>query len=142
MKIIKVCEGRGVVKKTGSKKRNTIDMRRILGSRWTSVEIREGHRQYECSETRGSKSNQNLELRMSNCCGPEERRVHLWIPHEELRDKSVWRQGWTTLKEIKQANRGALVDARICFLCKGMKVVECDECHGTGKVGLQQVLYD
>ena len=121
---------------------NTVNVDRIVGSRWTSVEIMEGHRHYVCSETRGSKKKNNLELRMSNSCGPEEKRVHLWIKSEELRSKDIWRQGWVTLDDIRKANRGALIDAKICFRCKGAKVVTCEECNGVGKVGLNPVIYD
>lgn len=143
--IFKVCEGKGVIRATGQKKYNSVDINRIVGSRWTSVEICHGHRQFECSQIQGSNkknSSNPLEFRMSNCCGPNEKRVHIWITLEELRNKSIWRQGWTTLEDIKSANRGALHDAKICFLCKGNKILKCDECDGTGQVGTQQVLHD
>jgi len=139
---MQVCEGRGIVRATGNRKKNMVQLDRIVKSRWTSTEIREGHRHYVCTEKRGSKKKQNLELRMSNSCGPEEQRVHLWVSLDEVKQKSIWRQGWVTLEDIRIADRGALVDAKICFLCKGTKVVTCDECGGTGKVGTQQVLYD
>merc|ERR1712232_693250 len=98
------CEGRGIIRATGSRKRNSINTDRIVGSRWTSVEILEGHRHYVCSEIRGSKKKKNLQLRMSNSCGPKEDRVHLWIGLEEMKSKSIWRQGWVTLQEIKMAD--------------------------------------
>ena len=140
-----VCEGRGYVAATGSRKKNTVDMRRVVGSRWTSVETRCGHRQYTVSETRGSKKNKNLELRMSNCCGPEEKRVHIWVEYEELRSKQMWRAGWTTLKEVKlsgKLNNGVLLDMAPCFRCKGELVVTCMECGGVGTIENHHVLYD
>jgi hypothetical protein len=79
---------------------------------------------------------------MSNSCGPEEERVHLWIPEKEIRDKSVWRLGWLTLDEIRQADSGPLIDAKICFRCKGEKILSCVECEGRGKIGYNQPLYD
>ena len=129
-----VCEGRGLIRATGPTKYNRIDLSRMIGSRWTSVEIREGHRQYTVSETRGSPKQKNaMQVRMSNCCGPEEERVHIWISMEELRNKNVWRVGWTTLQDIKLANHGALIDVAACFRCKGDRVCDCDECGGVGK---------
>jgi hypothetical protein len=95
-----VCEGRGVIRKTGTRKRNALNIKRAVGSRWTSVEIRSGHRHYVCSEVRGSKKKKNLELRMSNSCGPEEKRVHLWRPEDEIRNKMEWRMGWETLVSL------------------------------------------
>merc|ERR1712087_929508 len=56
-----VCEGRGVIRATGNRKRNSVNTNKIVGSRWTSREILEGHRHYVCSETRGSKKKENLQ---------------------------------------------------------------------------------
>jgi hypothetical protein len=78
---------------------------------------------------------------MSNTCGPEERRVHLWIPEDEIRDKRAWRMGWVTLEEIRMANRGPLIDSKLCFRCKGERVLSCIECDGKGKTGYHQQLY-
>ena len=140
-----VCNGSGFVAATGHKKRNTVDMKRVIGSRWTSVETRCGHRQYTVSEMRGSKKKKNLEFRLSNCCGPEEKRVHLWIPFDELRSKSMWRAGWTTLNTIKKSkelNNGVLIDMAVCFRCKGEGTVTCDTCNGVGTIYNHHVLYD
>lgn len=137
-----VCEGRGVTRATGPRKRNTVNPDRIVGSRWTAVEIREGWRHYICAETKGSRKKNNFEVRMTNSCGPEEKRVNLWIPEKEIRDKNIWRSGWLTLDEIRQADFGPLIDAKICFRCKGGKILPCVECEGKGKIGFNQPLYD
>jgi len=50
-----VCAGRAVTKATGNRKRNALNVERVVGSRWTSVEIREGHRHYVCTESKGSR---------------------------------------------------------------------------------------
>jgi len=136
-----VCDGRAVTKATGHRKRNTLNVNRVVGSRWTSVEIREGWRQFECTELSGSRKKKNFEVRMSNTCGPEEHRVHLWIPEDEIRDKRAWRMGWVTLEEIRMANRGPLIDSKVCFRCKGERVLSCIECDGKGKTGYHQQLY-
>jgi len=44
-----------VTKATGNRKRNALNVERVVGSRWTSVEIREGHRHYVCTESKGSR---------------------------------------------------------------------------------------
>lgn len=140
-----VCDGRAVVAATGHKKRNTVDMNRVISSRWTSVETRCGHRQYIVSEMRGSKKKKNLEFRMSNCCGPEEERVHIWISFDELRSKDMWRAGWTTFEEIKKSrvlNNGVLIDMAVCFRCKGQRIVTCMECNGIGKIENHHVVFD
>lgn len=140
-----VCEGKGLLPATGHAQKFNRIHQPILGSRWTSVLIREGHRQYTVSETRGSPKKGNkkdMQFRMSNCCGPEEERVHIWITLQELRDKNVWRAGWTSLQDIIMADHGTLLDIKECFRCKGERVCECIECGGVGKVGLQQILFD
>ena len=159
-----VCDGKGVIRKTGNRKRNSLNVSRVVGSRWTSVEIRSGHRHYVCSEIKGSKKKKNLELRMSNSCGPEEKRVHLWITENEIRNKMEWRMGWVTLvsymswssmvrnvvphlftpekEEIQKADKGPLLDIKECFLCKGQRIIKCAECNGKGKIGYNQPLYD
>ena len=137
-----VCDGRGVTKATGHRKRNALNVSRAVGSRWTSVEIREGHRHYVCSEARGTRKKENFEMRMSNSCGPEEKRVHLWIAEEEMRNKFAWRMGWVTFEEIKMADKGPLIDAKACFRCKGGCVIKCVECDGKGKLGYHQQLFD
>jgi hypothetical protein len=85
--------------------------------------------------------NQNFEVRMSNSCGPEENRVHLWTLENEIRDKRAWRMGWVTLEEIRMADKGPLIDAKVCFRCKGERVLNCIECDGKGKTGYHQQLY-
>lgn len=50
-----VCDGRAITRATGHRKRNSLDANRIVGSHWTSVEIREGHRHYVCTESKGSR---------------------------------------------------------------------------------------
>ena len=50
-----VCDGRAVTQATGHRKRNALNVNRVVGSRWTSVEIREGWRQFECTELSGSR---------------------------------------------------------------------------------------
>lgn len=131
-----ICEGKGHLPATGHAQRYNKIHQPIVGSRWTSVLIREGHRQYTVSETKGSPKKGNkkdMQVRMSNCCGPEEDRVHIWITLQELRDKNVWRAGWTTLQDIIMADHGALLDIKECFRCKGETVVECPECGGIGQ---------
>lgn len=131
-----VCEGKGHLPATGHAQKYNKIHQPIIGSRWTSVLIREGHRQYIVSETRGSPKKGNkkdMQVRMSNCCGPEEERVHIWITLQELRDKNIWRAGWTTLQDIIMADHGALLDIKECFRCKGEAVVECSECSGVGQ---------
>jgi len=78
---------------------------------------------------------------MSNSCGPEEDRVNLWIYEEEVRDKQAWRMGWVTLEEIRMAEKGPLIDAKVCFRCKGDRVLKCTDCDGKGKTGYHQQLY-
>jgi len=137
-----VCQGSGMTRATGQRRRNTVNPTRIAGSRWTSVEIRAGHRHYVCMESRGSRKKNNLELRMTNSCGPEEDRVDLWIPEEELRDKMSWRMGWVTMQEIEDANEGPLIDAKVCFRCKGSRILSCQECFGRGKLGYFQAIHN
>mmetsp|Transcript_24115 Transcript_24115/g.27922 ORF Transcript_24115/g.27922 Transcript_24115/m.27922 type:complete len:263 (+) Transcript_24115:179-967(+) len=137
-----VCEGKGVTRATGNRKRNALNPARVVGSRWTAVEIRHGHRHYIASEIKGSRKKKSLEIRMSNSCGPEEKRVHIWITEEEIRNKAAWRMGWVTLEEIILADKGPLIDAKTCFLCKGHQIIKCVECDGKGKQGYHQVLYD
>ena len=137
-----VCEGVGLVRATGQRKRNTVNIDRIVGSRWTSVEIRCGHRHYVCDEIKGSRKKKNLSIRMTNSCGPEEERVNLWIEEEELKNKFIWRAGWITLEEIINADKGPLLDEKVCFRCKGDRIIKCAECDGKGKLGFNQVLYD
>lgn len=137
-----VCDGRAITRATGHRKRNSLDADRVVGSHWTSVEIREGHRHYVCTESKGSRKKKNFQVRMSNSCGPEETRVHLWITEDEIRDKASWRMGWVTLEEIRMADSGPLIDAKICFRCKGERVLKCIECDGKGKLGYHQRIYD
>ncbi len=137
-----VCDGRGVIRATGHRKRNALNINRVNGSRWTAVVIRSGHRHYVVSEIRGSRKKKNLELRMSNSCGPEEKRVHLWVSEDEIRNKDCWRMGWVTLEEILMADKGPLIDAKVCFRCKGERILKCFECDGTGMKGHHQILHD
>jgi hypothetical protein len=143
-----ICEGKGHLPATGHAQKYNKIHQPIVGSRWTSVLIREGHRQYTVSETKGSPKKGNkkdMQVRMSNCCGPEEDRVHIWITLQELRDKNVWRAGWTTLQDIIMADHGALLDIKECFRCKGSTVVECPDCGGIGQgtqIFLERIYHD
>jgi tryptophan-rich hypothetical protein len=137
-----VCEGRGVVRATGHRKRNSFNVDKLVHSQWSSVEVYNGHRHHTVVETRGSKRKGNLEIRMRNCCGPQE---DFWIPEEELRDKRVWRMGWLTLDDILKAgerNGGVLIDARICFRCKGERILLCVDCDGKGQIPNYEPLHE
>jgi len=46
-----VCAGRAVTKATGHRKRNALNVERVVGSRWASVESRGGWTQFECAES-------------------------------------------------------------------------------------------
>lgn len=129
-----VCQGRGVVRATGQRKRNSFIVDRLVHSQWSSVEVYNGHRHHTVVETRGSKRKGTLEIRMRNCCGPQD---DFWIAEEELRDKQIWRMGWLTLEEIlraKERNGGALIDAKRCFRCKGQRIIHCVDCDGKGEI--------
>lgn len=139
-----VCEGRGVIRATGNFNTKNILPRpeNLPQSQWTSVNIRMGHRHHSVIESRrpkGGKKN-DTEVRMRNCCG--EQQNDFWIPLMELRDKSVWRKGWVTLQDIRDADRGPLRDAKICFRCKGKRVLDCIDCDGKGSIPNYEPLYD
>lgn len=133
-----VCQGRGAVPQTGNNKKNILPPK-LEKSKWTSVEIRNGHRQHTVVETRGSRKRNNLECRIINICGNVK---DTWIPADELKDKELWRKGWTTLDEIQRADRGALKDAKRCFRCKGRKVINCIECDGKGTIPNYEPLHN
>lgn len=105
-----VCEGRGVTRATGQRKRNALTPSKAIQSKWISVEIRHGHRHYLCTEMRGSRKKKNLELKMTNTCG--ENRVNIWVSEDEIRNKSAWRMGWVTLNDIRLADKGPLIDGK------------------------------
>jgi tryptophan-rich hypothetical protein len=134
-----VCEGRGVIRQTGQRETNTIQASRLIGSKWTSVEIRNGHRQHTIVETRGSTRKETLECRIINICGNVK---DSWISLNELKNKGLWRKGWTTLEEIQRADRGPLRDARFCFRCKGEQVLKCVDCDGKGNIPSYEPLYE
>jgi len=137
-----VCQGNGVIRATGQRKRNSInlqDLNRLIGSQWTSVEIYNGHRHHTVKEIQGSKKQKTLKVRMQNCCGDQQ---DFWIPIDELRDKTVWRMGWLTLQDIRDADGGPLRDVRVCFRCKGERILLCVDCDGKGNIPNYEPLYD
>jgi hypothetical protein len=57
----------------------------------------------------------------------------------------LWRKGWVTLEailEAKEENGGELIDAAICFRCKGQRVLECVECGGIGEIENYEPIYN
>jgi hypothetical protein len=93
----------------------------------TSVNILNGHRHYVVSEVL-SKS----EVVVRNSCGEREDVV---TTLEELKRKEVWRLGWVTLEEIREAERGPLRGkVKECHKCKASKKLECRTCYGMGEV--------
>ncbi|CAM9139665.1 unnamed protein product [Discosporangium mesarthrocarpum] len=124
-----VCQGTGNISKTGFNKKNVINMQKIVGSKWTSTDTRQGHRHYVARSRRRNKVKE-AEVELVNTCGPEEKRVHLWMPVSELQNKKEWRCGWVTLEEIESGMK----DIRICNSCKGAATVECSTCFGEGVV--------
>lgn len=134
-----VCQGRGVVRASGLQKRNQLP-RKLEGSQWTSVEVYRGHRHHTIMEVRGSpRCMDTYQVRMRNCCGPTS---DFWIPVHEIREKRVWRMGWLTLQDIRKADGGPIIDARLCFRCKGGKVLACVECDGKGEIPSYEPMYD
>lgn len=135
-----VCEGKGAVRATGSRKNNQVDLDRLISSQWTSVEVYYGHRHHAIMELRGSPKQKNdCQIRMRNCCGDQN---DFWITVKELRNKMVWRKGWQTLEDIHRANGGPLLDARMCFRCKGERILPCVDCNGVGEIPAYEPLHD
>jgi tryptophan-rich hypothetical protein len=135
-----VCEGRGVIRETGHRKTNPVaNADRLPKSLWTSVEIYNGHRHHTIMEVMGSRRKENMQVRMRNCCGEQQ---DFWISANELRNKEVWRMGWITFNDIIRAQGGPLLDARICFLCKGNRILTCIDCGGVGEIPAYEPLYD
>jgi tryptophan-rich hypothetical protein len=134
-----VCEGRGVIRETGHRKTNPVTPDRLPGSLWTSVEVYNGHRHHTIMEVMGSRRKGNMQVRMRNCCGEQQ---DFWISANELRNKIVWRMGWQTLEQIIKANGGPLLDGRLCFLCKGDRILDCLDCGGLGMIPSYEPLYD
>ena len=116
-----------------------MEINKVVGSKWTSMEQREGHRHYEVVERKGSPKKKNVELRMGNCCGDL---ISFWIPLQELREKGMWRKGWVTLEDILQADGGELLDVAVCFRCKGNRILECLDCGGKGMIESYEPLHD
>jgi tryptophan-rich hypothetical protein len=135
-----VCLGRGVVRASGMRKRNQIP-RKLEGSQWTSVEVCRGHRHHTVIEVRGSPRSRDdsHQVRMRNCCGPSN---DFWIRVSEIREKRMWRMGWLTLEDIQKADGGPIADARLCFRCKGSKILPCVECDGKGEIPSYEPLYE
>lgn len=79
-----------------------------------------------------------MQVRMRNCCGEQE---DFWISVEELKNKMIWRMGWETLEDIERANGGPLMDIRLCFRCKGGRILPCVECGGEGKIPSYEPLH-
>jgi hypothetical protein len=78
---------------------------------------------------------------MRNSCGLQE---DFWIDKDELSDKRTWRRGWLTLEDIiiaKEHNGGVLIDATLCFRCKGGKILVCTDCDGKGKIPSYEPLH-
>jgi len=125
-----VCQGRGKVRASGLTKSNRVELDRVVGSQWSSVQVRMGHRHYRVGDVKGSKKRNNVELRMHNCCGDQDK--IFWIPLTELKDKNKWRKGWVSRRLIEEAEGGELLDQAACFRCKGTCVIECLDCNGTG----------
>jgi tryptophan-rich hypothetical protein len=135
-----VCKGRGVIRATGMSRANKVDANRLVGSLWTSVEVMYGHRHHQVIEVQGSPKNKNqMRVRMLNCCGtPQE----FWLPLIELKNKSIWRMGWQTMEDIQQADGGPLLDAKVCFRCKGDRILPCIECAGQGSIPSYEPLHN
>lgn len=134
-----VCVGRGVVRETGHRKTNPVTPDRLPGSLWTSVEVYNGHRHHTLIEVMGSKRKNNMQVKMRNICGEQQ---DFWISANELRNKIVWRMGWITMEQIHKAQGGPLLDTRLCFRCKGNKILECVDCGGVGTIPSYEPLYD
>eukprot|EP00518_Triparma_eleuthera_P003207 CAMPEP_0182461488 /NCGR_PEP_ID=MMETSP1319-20130603/6054_1 /TAXON_ID=172717 /ORGANISM="Bolidomonas pacifica, Strain RCC208" /LENGTH=232 /DNA_ID=CAMNT_0024660781 /DNA_START=95 /DNA_END=790 /DNA_ORIENTATION=+ len=122
------CGGAGAMRKgAATGKRNSMPPKgRLGGSKFTSVEKLNGHRHYYVKELRGA------EVILQNACGePKEHASDV----KTLKDKSVWRTGWVTLEEIKEAEGGRLNEVvKVCFRCKGSGAIECKTCYGEGEV--------
>ncbi len=134
-----VCEGKGAIRATGNRLKNFIHLNRLVGSQWTSVEVYNGHRHHEVVELKGSPKKKNMmQVRMRNCCGEQE---DFWISVEELKNKMIWRMGWETLEDIEKANGGPLMDVRLCFRCKGGRILPCVDCGGEGTIPSYEPLH-
>lgn len=133
-RVCQVCAGRGALPPGGFARRNTVRMASLKGSQWTSVEAIDGKwRHFVVTAVCGS-STKKATVTLSSTCGPTAKRISLEVPVRQLRERTQWAGGWTTLSDI-EAN-GALPTPSTCSACGGLCQVPCPRCDGLGQVGL------
>jgi len=124
------CKGSGLLARGGFHRRNTFDVRRVVGTQWTAMERTLGWRHFHASETRKLNGKTRVVRLVASC---DDDSASLWVPVQTLRDRDRWASGYLTLSEMRLHDaEGAGRPERSCSACSGTGLWECRACKGSG----------
>lgn len=126
-----VCQAVGKLSRGGFSRNNTVRLQNIVGSKWTSVTAINGKwRHFVCIDKSGT-SIKNAVITLAGTCGPAAKRIRIDVPVKELKSRSHWQGGWTTLHHIEDESE----TLKTCSACRGEASVLCPGCEGLGQTG-------
>mmetsp|Transcript_1841 Transcript_1841/g.5390 ORF Transcript_1841/g.5390 Transcript_1841/m.5390 type:complete len:202 (+) Transcript_1841:99-704(+) len=119
-----LCGGTGEAPLGGWHSRNSIDLSRIEGSKWTARERTLGRTHF--SVIRKEKQGKETYVLMSAAC---DETIQLWLNAKNLKSRELWSAGW-----LQRTQRLALVERAPCKHCSGEGTLRCHLCSNAGRI--------
>ena len=135
------CEGTGRrIAQRNHHAKNHVNVARVVGTKWTSLDRTFGWRHFECKELHVLTSDAENKKKRTYClleatCDPTAR---LWVELEILKSRRIWAAGWLqrdTLRSILD-EMAAEGEGDPCDTCHGEKTVPCRYCCSLEPISL------
>ena len=117
------CSGSGLLQRGGYNVRNPVNLKAVIGTKWTAAEKTFGWRHFVVRSKRAEGSATFVEM-VSTC----DETVRLWMDARNLKDRGRWWCGWLERSEMAKAPETAAPAGGRCRACSGKGTCRCPAC--------------
>eukprot|EP00195_Chlamydomonas_chlamydogama_P009929 CAMPEP_0202906202 /NCGR_PEP_ID=MMETSP1392-20130828/37761_1 /ASSEMBLY_ACC=CAM_ASM_000868 /TAXON_ID=225041 /ORGANISM="Chlamydomonas chlamydogama, Strain SAG 11-48b" /LENGTH=139 /DNA_ID=CAMNT_0049594593 /DNA_START=316 /DNA_END=735 /DNA_ORIENTATION=+ len=123
----KACNGTGRLGRGGYNKKTTLNMSKILHSKWTAMQETLGWRHFRVMQMRKGTAGVTFLLLQASCDPTQQ----LWLNSAILKDRAKWAAGWLQMSEM-QDPQATLATGVPCRTCSSSGIVPCPQCDASG----------
>jgi tryptophan-rich hypothetical protein len=125
------CGGRGQLQRGGYNALNPVNLKSVVGTKWTASEKTFGWRHFVVRSKRKEVTATFVEL-VSTC----DTTVQLWLDARNLKDRARWSCGWLERAEMRvpATAAGAALPGGTCRACSGAGECRCPACSAPSGV--------
>ena len=121
------CKGSGRLPVGGYQSRTPIDVKRIIGSKWTAMQRTMGWRHFRVTQKR--KHGKHTFVQLTATCDES---CSVYVNLAILKDRELWAAGWLQRRQLEELENQSA--GKLCKVCSGNGTVDCPLCALSGKI--------